>query len=151
MEADDVPTPCACSSVRRAARVLSRTYDASLASSGMNITQFAVMRAVHRHPGEPLSRVAEDLAMDRTSLYRELNNAQRKKWIKIRKDVDGRSRNAVITGKGRSAMANVDADWAGIQTRVVDRFGREKWKAFSAELKRLTECADAEKAARMGV
>ena len=89
--------------------------------------------------------------MDRTSLYRELNNAQRKKWIKIRKDVDGRSRNAVITGKGRSAMANVDADWAGIQTRVVDRFGREKWKAFSAELKRLTECADAEKAARMGV
>ena len=151
MEVDDVPRPCAATSVRRAARVLSRTYDASLVSSGMNITQFAVMRAVSRHPDEPLTRVAEDLAMDRTSLYRELTNAQRKKWIKIRKDVDGRSRNAVVTEKGRKAMAKVDPDWAGIQTRVVDRFGREKWKAFSAEIKRLTECADAERAARKGV
>ena len=148
MDADDAPVPCACSSVRRAARVLSRTYDASLASSGMNITQFAVMRAVRRHPGEPLTRVAEDLAMDRTSLYRELNSAQRKNWIKIRKDDDGRSRNAVVTEKGRNAMAKVDIDWVSIQTGVVERFGREKWKAFSAELKRLTECADAEKAAR---
>lgn len=146
----DVPYPCACTSVRRAARVLTRTYDASLASSGMNITQFAVMRAIRRHPDEPLTRVAEDLAMDKTSLYRELTNAQRKKWITIRKDVDGRSRNAVITEKGQNAMAKVDPDWANIQTGVVDRFGREKWKAFTAELKRLTECADAEKAARKG-
>ncbi len=97
-----------------------------------------------------MTRVAEALAMDRTSLYRELASAQRKKWIKIRKDVDGRSRNAVITEKGRNAMAKVDIDWARIQTGVVDRFGREKWQAFSAELKRLTECADAEKAARRG-
>ena len=150
MEVDDVPRPCACTSVRRAARVLSRTYDASLVSSGMNITQFAVMRAVRRHPDEPLARIAEDLAMDRTSLYRELTNAQRKKWIKIHKDVDGRSRKVVVTEKGRNTLAKVDPNWAGIQTGLVDRFGREKWKAFSAELKRLTECADAEKAARKG-
>lgn len=148
MEVDDVPRPCAATSVRRAARVLTRAYDASLASSGMNITQFAVMRTVNRHPDEPLTRVAEDLAMDKTSLYRELAGAQRKKWIEIRKDVDGRSRNAVITEKGRKVMAKVDTDWARIQTGLVDRFGREKWRVFSAELKRLTECANAEKAAQ---
>jgi hypothetical protein len=28
----------------------------------MNVTQFAVMRAVERHENEPLSRVADDLA-----------------------------------------------------------------------------------------
>ena len=151
MEVDDAPRPCAATSVRRAARVLSRVYDASLASSGMNITQLAVMRTVRRHPDEPLTRVAEDLGMDKTSLYRELTNAQRKKWIKIRKDADGRSRNAVITEKGRNAMSKVDPDWARIQTGLIDRFGREKWKAFSAELKRLTECAEAEKAAQKGI
>jgi len=36
----------------------------------MNVTQFAVMRAVARHENDPLSRVADDLAMERTSLAR---------------------------------------------------------------------------------
>ena len=51
------------------ARLLARTYDRAFAGSGMNVTQFAVMRAVERRENEPLSRVADDLAMERTSLY----------------------------------------------------------------------------------
>jgi DNA-binding MarR family transcriptional regulator len=54
--------------LHRTARLLARTYDRALAGSGMNVTQFAVMRAVARHENDPLSRVADDLAMERTSL-----------------------------------------------------------------------------------
>ena len=68
MMTGNIPKPCACAIVRRTARLLARTYDGALAGSGMNVTQFAVMRAVERHGNEPLSRVADDLAMERTSL-----------------------------------------------------------------------------------
>ena len=142
MEIDTVPRPCACTSVRRAARVLTRAYDASLKPSGMNITQLAVMRTVRRHPGDPLTHVAESLMMDRTSLYRELASLQRKKWISLKDEGDGRSRNATITEKGSGVLAKADSDWAIIQSAIVDRFGRAPWKAFVAELQRLIECSD---------
>ena len=143
MEVDTVPSPCACTSVRRAARVLTRAYDASLKPSGMNITQLAVMRTVRRHPGEPLSHLAESLMMDRTSLYRELASLQRRKWVSLKDGGDGQFRNATITEKGSAVLAKADSDWAIIQSAIVDRFGRAPWKAFVAELQRLIQCSDA--------
>lgn len=143
MEIDTVPGPCVCTSVRRAARVLTRAYDASLKPSGMNITQLAVMRTVRRHPGEPLSHVAKNLMMDRTSLYRELASLQRRKWVSLNDEGDGRSRNATITEKGSGVLARADSDWAIIQSAIVDRFGRTAWKAFVPELQRLIECSGA--------
>ena len=141
MKLDTVPGPCVCTSVRRAARVITRAYDASLKPSGMNITQLAVIRAVRRQPGEPLSHLAENLMMDRTSLYRELATLQRRKWISLKGD--GRSRNAHITEKGSAVLEKADSNWAMIQSAMVDRFGPTPWKAFVAELQRLIECSDA--------
>jgi DNA-binding MarR family transcriptional regulator len=141
MKKDTVPRPCACTSVRKAARVLARTYAAALAPSGMNVTQLAVMRAVLRHPGEPLSRVAADLAMDRTSLYRALGALHEQHWVRLDGGKDNRSRRASITKKGDAVLAQADLGWASTQTAVVDRFGREQWHTFVAELQRLAECA----------
>ena len=72
-----------CGAVREpfvgAARRLARTYDGALAGSGMNVTQFAVMRALERYMRmNPLSRVADDLAMERTSLVSGLGVAGKK-------------------------------------------------------------------------
>ena len=146
---NSAPTPCACTSVKRASRVLARTYDASLASSGMNVTQLAVMRAILRHPGEPLTRVAEDLAMDRTSLYRMLTFMQRKKWIELEGGVDGRSRSASIPDEGKAVLKRADLRWANTQIEIINRFGQASWQAFDAELGRLIECAKAVAAATL--
>ena len=97
MTTNTTARPCACTSVRRTARVLARTFDSALADSGLNITQLAVMRGVLRHPHEPLSRVAEDLAMDRTSLYRALGALEKQRWITLSDGADSRSRTASVT------------------------------------------------------
>ena len=137
----ELPRSCACTTVRRSARVLARTYDAALAGSGLNITQFAVMRAVQRHPEEPLSRVAEDLAMDRTSLYRALAALARHHWVSIDDGPDGRARSASITPAGHAALLRAEAPWAGTQLALIERFGATKWQSLQAELRRLTLCA----------
>src|SRR6516162_9143304 len=99
-ESTTVPRPCACTTVRRVSRVLARAFDAALERSGLNVTQLAVLRAIQRHPGEPLMRVAEDLCMDRTSLYRAVTPMRRDGWLRISAGADARSRTAELTNKG---------------------------------------------------
>jgi DNA-binding MarR family transcriptional regulator len=87
--------------------------------------------------------VAEDLEMDRTSLYRAIDSLRRKGWVSLTDEGDRRSHNAYVTERGLGAMAKVDPEWAQVQTAIINRFGRAHWKAFASELQRLIECADA--------
>jgi DNA-binding MarR family transcriptional regulator len=141
MKTDGIPRPCVCTSIRKAARVLARTYDGALAPSGMNVTQLAVMRALLRHPREPLARVAEDLAMDRTTLYRAIEALRKQRWVRPSDGNDSRSRSASITRSGALALKRADPGWASTQSGIVERFGRKEWQAFTSELQRLVDCA----------
>jgi len=141
MKTDSIPRPCVCTSIRKAARVLARTYDGALAPSGMNVTQLAVMRALLRHPHEPLARVAEDLAMDRTSLYRAIEALRKQRWVTLSDGHDSRSRSASITRSGALALKRADPGWASAQSGIVDRFGHKEWQTFTSELQRLVDCA----------
>jgi DNA-binding MarR family transcriptional regulator len=143
MKKEAVPRPCVCTSIRKAARVLARTYDAALAPAGMNVTQLAVMRAILRHPDEPLSRVAEDLEMDRTSLYRAIEALKKQGWVRLSDGKDSRSRSASITKGGELALSQADPGWSRTQGAIVDRFGRTEWQAFVRELQRLLDCTSA--------
>src|SRR6516165_5466813 len=136
-----VPRPCTCTTVRRASRVLVRAFDAALEPSGLNVTQLAVLRAVQRHPGEPLMRVAEDLCMDRTSLYRAIAPMRRDGWLTITGGADARSRTAEFTTSGLRMLEAADPAWRRTQTEIIDRFGRDKWAVLVAELERLGACA----------
>lgn len=138
---DLAPRPCVCTSIRKAARVLARTYDAALAPTGMNVTQLAVMRAILRHPNEPLSRVAKDLEMDRTSLYRAITALQKQRWVALADGDDNRSRSARITASGQLALSKADPGWSRTQRNIVDRFGTAEWAAFVRELQRLIDCS----------
>jgi len=122
---------------------LGRVYDAELAESAINVTQLAILRCIDRRKGDPLTRVAEELEMDRSSLYRALNSLVRNKWVKIAHGRDARSRTAVISRKGYRVLAQAGEKWEAVQTRVVERFGRHKWAAFVSEVDRFRECAGA--------
>jgi DNA-binding MarR family transcriptional regulator len=115
----------------------------ALEPAGLNVTQLAVLRAIQRHPGEPLTRVAEDLCMDRTSLYRAVAPMQRDGWLTVAAGADARSRSAEFTAKGLRILEAADPAWGRTQTEIIERFGRDKWAALVAELERLSACARA--------
>jgi DNA-binding MarR family transcriptional regulator len=129
--------------VKKLSRVLGRTYDQALAGSGMNVTQLAVMRSIARHAGEPLSRVADELEMDRTSLYRAMGPMMRDGWVALAEGADARSRCAKITRTGSAVLAKAGVGWEKVQKELMGAFGKEAWKALSKEMKRLGDCADA--------
>jgi DNA-binding MarR family transcriptional regulator len=108
----------------------------------MGVTQLAVLRAIERHAGAPLARVAEDLRMDRTSFYRALAPMRRDGWIRLAKGPTARARSASITAKGRRALDAVWTPWARTQTAIVERFGQSAWASLVSELERLAACAE---------
>jgi DNA-binding MarR family transcriptional regulator len=122
----------------------------ALEPAGLNVTQLAVLRAVQRHTKEPLTRVAEDLCMDRTSLYRAVTPMRRDGWLTIAAGADARSRTAEFTAKGLRVLEAADPAWGRTQTEIIERFGRDKWAALVSELERLAACARAAASARTG-
>jgi DNA-binding MarR family transcriptional regulator len=134
--------PCACTTIKKLSRILGRVYDSGLAASGINITQLAVLRCITRRPGEPLARVADELELDRTSLYRAINPMIRDGWVTVMDGADSRSRTAKVTRKGNALLARAGADWDRVQTAIVTKFGEGKYEGLIAQLYRLAECAE---------
>lgn len=137
------PTPCACTAVRKASRTLARAYDQALAPAGLNVTQLAVMRAVERRQGEPMARVAAELSLDRTSLYRSLASLRSQGWIEINDCPEPHSRSASITARGQQVLAEAGPLWQATQIAIIDRFGSAAWAQLVNDLERLQACIPA--------
>ena len=75
--AKEFETPCACDTLRRAARALTAAYDAALAPSGLRNTQFSILRRLARLGPLSGTRLAAEAALDRSTMGRNLNPLER--------------------------------------------------------------------------
>lgn len=140
MHQNQLSGPCACTTLRKAARAIGRVYDDALADAGMTTAQFAILRHVSRGQPLPLSRLADGLVMDRTSLYRALAPIEARGWVKVSAG-SGKTKLASLTPEGRAAMEGAEAGWAGVQRRIVGTMGAEAWAGLEAGLNALTSLA----------
>jgi len=140
-ELSPLQLPCACTSLRSAARAVSRIYDDALASVGMTATQLAILRAIDRsgEDGVALSQLAEGLVLEKTSLYRGLGPLLRSEWIEVATAAKGRAKFARLTEAGRLAMERAAEPWEQAQTRVVEAFGTARWAALQPGVAALAE------------
>lgn len=127
--------------MKKLSRVLGRVYDSKIASVGLNITQLAVLRCISRRAGEPLVRIAEELEMDRTSLYRALTPMVRDGWVASSSAIGSRFRTARLTKAGRRILGSANQKWADVQGALISRFGQTSYDSLLAELYRLGDCA----------
>lgn len=135
------PDPaCACTTLRKATRAVTRLYDEALAPADMTITQFAILRNVARRGTVPLSRLAGILVMERTSLYRALAPLEKLGWLTIA-DAGARTKTVTVTEAGHEALERAQVPWQAMQTRLIDAFGAEQWTALESTLGRLSTLA----------
>jgi hypothetical protein len=80
---DVPPLSCACASLRRASRAVTQLYDAYLRSVGLRATQFTLLQAVARAKGITQGRLGEFLALDSTTLSRELTVRGRREYQRV--------------------------------------------------------------------
>lgn len=130
---------CAHANLRQATRVISALYDSTLKPCGIKATQFTVL-AVLAHRGElPLTKLAEILVMDRTTLSRNLQPMVKKGWLSIRREKDERIRLISLTETGRHVVNEATPLWRKAQRRVAKGIGREKLPDLISDLNTLVQ------------
>src|SRR5437868_833342 len=106
-----VRLPCACANLRRAARVVSQYYDGVLRPSGLQISQFTLLQALHCAPGISQKQLAELLGIDSTTLTRTLAFLRRKGWLRSETGADRRELRLLLTAAGKHEYKKAVPYW----------------------------------------
>jgi len=110
---------CMAQALRRAARVVSRDYDAALAESGLTIGQVSTLAALDRDEPLRLGQLADGLGMDRSTLNRNLDPLEKKGFVcSLPVPDDARARMLTLTNEGHAALAGAAPAWRKAQARL---------------------------------
>lgn len=125
---------CTCANLRRATRVITQAYEKALRPTGLKATQFTLLATLSRQENLPLTRLAEALVMDRTTLTRNLKPLVGKGYVRIDQDEDQRVRKIRLTDAGKSILEQALPLWREAQSEFVGSLGGERWSGFLDDL-----------------
>ena len=128
-DALEIGTSCNCFNLRKAARRVTRFYDAALRPSGLKATQLTLLTAVRISEQGTIKRLAKVMAMDRTTLSRNVSVLTRKGLIDIEPGDDLRVRKLSLTERGHAALAAAFPLWKKAQLELVSRLGEKPGEA----------------------
>jgi DNA-binding MarR family transcriptional regulator len=136
MAADAATSPedCNCYAVRAAARHVSQFYDQVLAPTGLRTTQFSILSKLKRKGPLTINVLAADMAMDRTTLGRNILPLQRDGLIVVEPEAaDRRAKALRLTKAGEKRLQAARERWGAAQERFESVFGSRR----AAELRGL--------------
>lgn len=120
-----MPSPCACSSLRRASRALTRLYDEALAPAGLTTTQFAILRTLERLGPSSVTALAHATGHERSAMTRNLGPLARAALVEGAAAEDSRSRAVSLTATGVAAIRRAEPGWEAVQARVAADLGAD--------------------------
>lgn len=118
---------CACHKVRKASRTVTRMYDDALRPVGLRATQLSVLAAVGADGAMSITKLAELLGMERSTLTRNLVPLQEDGLVSIGSEGWRRSRTLAITSKGRSKLSEALPIWEHAQKTLKQKLGASNW------------------------
>ena len=131
----EVRRMCACDQLRRVTRGATQVYDNAIVASGLRITQLPIFVGLASEGDLPLTALADGLALDRTTLTRNLKVLEDRGLIRTYEhEDDARVRMVAMTLEGSRMLTAALERWTEVQQFVEDRFGRERLVALESEL-----------------
>lgn len=130
---------CNCAALRSATRALSLAYDEVLRPSGLRLTQYSILARIAAVGPRPLNDLAEMLAMDRTTLGRNLKPLERDDLVCLEVGMDRRQRVINLTTAGRRALVRAKPLWETVNQRFEVKFGVGKAKTLRDTMKQIVK------------
>ena len=125
-----------------ATRVVARHYDRALAPVGLTTSAYSILARLAREGAQPLGSLAGGLAMDRTTLSREIAPLVERGLVDVRPgEHDRRQKVLALTDAGRALVKRARPRWAKAQAELADTFGLERTDGLMAELHELIGAA----------
>lgn len=131
----DQPIDCICFSLRRAARLASRSYDAALAPVGLRNTQFSLLCVIEARGPLPLTELADLAVMERTTLTRNLRLLEKQKLVRSSPGEDKRQRVIQLTSQGRKTIQAALPAWRAAQKGLSGQLGKTRKQRLMDDLR----------------
>ncbi len=126
------PQGCTNFKLRQLLRRVSQRYDAEMAQAGLKTTQFSLLSSLQSlgplRPGD----LAAAMAMDASTLTRNLKPLVAAGWVAQGAGADGRSRLVSLTDAGRAKRAAGLRCWRVAQLGMNDALGTQQVAALHA-------------------
>ncbi len=141
--AHDYGELCVAFALRKAARRVSRLYEQALveAQLDLTLTQITILAALWRRPPVPLSRFAQDLDMDRTTLTRLMPPLIDRGFVTELAGPDRRQRRFQLTESADRLLAENLEPWQRAQARVLEDMTLAEWAQLRGTLDQLAPSA----------
>ena len=112
--------------MRQVSRRVSQHFDRIVGTTGLKTTQYSLLSNLERlgplRPGE----LAKAMALEPSTLTRNLQPLVKLGWAEVGPGADGRSREVAITAAGRAKRAEAARQWKRAQLEINARLGVER-------------------------
>ena len=137
LDARFIGETCACYHVRHAARVITRAYDEALKPAGLRGPQFSILTALRVAKDVSISRLAEHMGMDRTTMSRNLRPLERQGLVTVSPEGRGPTRTIALTEAGSARLDQAIPLWKRVQEKAMRALGGDDWPLVRDRLHRL--------------
>jgi DNA-binding MarR family transcriptional regulator len=133
---------CLCLHTQRAARALARLFDTALGPHGLTNGQFSLMMALNGAEPPTIGRLADFLAMDRTSLTAALKPLERRGLVRVDpSNTDRRARILRITPEGVAALNAALPVWRATHAQLDAAMSEDAPNRLRADLRHVPSAA----------
>ena len=138
-----VPTSaCVSYNLRKASRIVSKLYAREMRPAPVRGPQFSLMMMISRRQNPTISELARDIGADRTTMTRNLEQLQKRRFIEITQGKNLRTKAVRIAPKGQAALERSVAYWQKAQNKVLKTLGQDRWTRMLTDLSALAALAD---------
>jgi DNA-binding MarR family transcriptional regulator len=133
MRSHNDPSICSATALRKATRRVTQLYDNALAPAGLTVNQYSLLVELSRDGkrSPTVTELAALMVMDRSGLGHTLGPLIRDGYISLALNpADARSRQVVITAKGKALRKKASPLWS----RAQEKFRATVGNAYAAEL-----------------
>ena len=128
---------CYCAVLRAAARKTTAIYDAALASTGVNLAQFSLLRKIQRAAPVSLSELGRLAELDRSTIGRNIKVLQRMGLARVTPGEDQREATVTLDEGGLVVLRDGAPLWDEAQRRIEEKLGEGGPAQLSALLSAL--------------
>ncbi|RTL88052.1 MAG: MarR family transcriptional regulator [Hyphomicrobiales bacterium] len=134
----EIRDACLCLATQRAARQLARRFDRAFAPVGLTNGQFSLMMALNAPQAPTVGRLADFLAMDRTTLTAALKSLERRGLVRVAiHEKDKRARRVSLTDDGRAALEQAVPTWRATHAALEQELAQMDSDALRESLRKI--------------
>jgi DNA-binding MarR family transcriptional regulator len=129
---------CACFNLRKASRTITQLFDRAMQPGGLRGTQFSILAVLSFMGATTVTRLSNNLLMDRTTLTRNLRPLEHKGYIVVSAGEDLRTRAVELTDNGVKALGEAYPIWKETQTKIINKLGKKRFQSMISDLSEIS-------------